>query len=124
VWIWHLIGSARLPTSLRDAILETPDRLWLSSISIWELGHLVARGRIELSKPLREWVADGRSALPIEEAPVTAEIVLRSHELALPHRDPADHLLAATVLVYGLTLLTVDQRLTDVEWLPTLPLGA
>jgi PIN domain nuclease of toxin-antitoxin system len=37
----------------------------------------------------------------------------------LPHRDPADHFLAATTLVYDLTLITVDGRLTQATWLPT-----
>ena len=57
--------------------------------------------------------------LPVQEAPLSFEVAQRSQELELPHRDPADHLLAATALVHGLTLLTADRRLTALDWLPT-----
>lgn len=42
-----------------------------------------------------------------------------SQEIDLGHRDPADHFIAATAIVYELTLLTVDQRLTKARWLTT-----
>jgi PIN domain nuclease of toxin-antitoxin system len=50
---------------------------------------------------------------------MTGEVALVSHELALRHRDPADRFLAASALVYDLTLLTVDERLRRARWLPT-----
>jgi PIN domain nuclease of toxin-antitoxin system len=104
--IWHLIGSERLPAMLRDVIVQvrSPHKLWLSPISIWELGKLVERGRLQRSEPLREWVASAHRAMPLEEAAITSEVALRSNGLDLPHPDPADHLLAATALVYGLTM--------------------
>jgi PIN domain nuclease of toxin-antitoxin system len=40
--------------------------------------------------------------------------------LDLGHRDPADQVLAATALAHGLTLITLDARLTGADWLPTL----
>jgi PIN domain nuclease of toxin-antitoxin system len=59
-------------------------------------------------------------SFPVHEAALTGEVALRSQELELGHRDPADHLLAATTLVHGLTLVTLDERLTAASWLPTL----
>ena len=56
---------------------------------------------------------------PIEEAALTREVALRSGQLDLGHRDPADHLLAATAIVHGLTLLTLDERMAMAPWLPT-----
>jgi PIN domain nuclease of toxin-antitoxin system len=56
---------------------------------------------------------------PVREAPLNQEVALISHEITLPHRDPADHFLATTALVYDLTLMTVDSRLTQAAWLPT-----
>jgi len=56
------------------------------------------------------WHVGGSERLPV---------ALRAHEIDLGHRDPADHLIAATALVYGLTLMTVDARLVAAPWLPT-----
>jgi PIN domain nuclease of toxin-antitoxin system len=119
IWFWYLIGSDRLPTGLRD-LLDTPQQVsWLSPISVWEIGMLAARGRIQLHAELRQWVVQARQQFPLQDAPLNLEVALTSREIMLPHRDPADHFIAATAIVYDLTLLTVDQHLTQAEWLPT-----
>ena len=119
IWFWYLIGSDRLPIGLRD-LLDTPQQVsWLSPISVWEVGMLAARGRIQLHAGLRQWVVQARQQFPLQDAPLNLEVALSSREITLPHRDPADHFIAATAIVYDLTLLTVDQHLTQAEWLPT-----
>lgn len=72
---------------------------------------LAARGRIELTGGPRRWVEQAQVRFPLAEAALTSEVALRSHEVELEHRDPADRLLAATAIVHDLTLLTVDDRL-------------
>jgi PIN domain nuclease of toxin-antitoxin system len=120
IWIWHVWADPALDHRFRAAIEDASDRLWLSPISGWEVGRLVAGRRIELEMGVREWVDEAQRSLPAREAPLTREVALRSNEVDLPHRDPADRFLAATALVYGLTLITADQRLLDAGWLPTL----
>jgi PIN domain nuclease of toxin-antitoxin system len=119
IWFWYLIGSERLPAGLRHALDHAWGACWLSPISVWELGMLAARGRIRLHTSLRQWLAQAHTQFPLKEAPPNQEVALSSHEITLPHRDPADYFLAATTLVYGLTLMTVDDRLMQATWLPT-----
>ncbi|ETW94983.1 MAG: twitching motility protein PilT [Candidatus Entotheonella factor] len=119
IWFWYLIGSSRLPSGLRDLIDRSVSACWLSPVSVWEIGLLAARGRIGLQTDLRRWVHQAREQFPIKDAPLNLEVALVSQEISLPHRDPADHFLAATTVVYNLTLLTVDQHLTEADWLPT-----
>jgi PIN domain nuclease of toxin-antitoxin system len=119
IWFWYLVGSARLPSGLRQELDRSREACWLSPISVWELGILAARGRVRLQTPLRRWVVQAYAQFPVREAPLNQEVALTSHEITLPHRDPADHFLAATALVYDLTLMTVDSRLTQAAWLPT-----
>jgi PIN domain nuclease of toxin-antitoxin system len=119
IWFWYLIGSDRLPTGLRN-LLDTPQQVsWLSPISVWEVGMLAARGRIQLHAELRQWMVQARQQFPLQDALLNLEVALTSRDITLPHRDPADHFIAATAIVYNLTLLTVDQHLTRAEWLPT-----
>ena len=119
VWLWHLTTSARLPKSLRTLIDRGAERCWLSPISVWELGFLVERGRIQLDAPLRAWVGDAFAQLPLREAAMTRDVALRAHEIDLAARDPGDRILAATALEYDLRLLTVAPNLTAADWLPT-----
>jgi len=57
----------------------------------------------------------------IKEAPINIEVAVRSRELDLPHQDPADRFLAATAIIYGLELATVDRVLLKTDRLPTIP---
>ncbi|HZD18775.1 MAG TPA: type II toxin-antitoxin system VapC family toxin [Actinomycetota bacterium] len=119
VWFWYLVGSDRLPPGLRHAIDDALGELWLSPISVWELCVLDERGRVRLAPDRRSWVEEALARLPLEEAPLNREVALVSREVRLAHRDPADRFLAATALVFGLTLLTVDERLTEARGIPT-----
>ena len=119
IWFWYLAGSERLPKGLRRTIDGAQDRCWLSPVSVWEIGMLAARGRIHLQRDFRAWILRALELFPVRHAPMNREVALTSLEVELPHRDPADHFLAATALVYDLTLLTVDRRLSKVRWLAT-----
>ena len=119
VWFWYLVGSDRLPPGLRDAIDDALGELWLSPISVWELCMLDERGRVRLEPDRRSWVEEALGRLPLEEASLNREVALVSSEVELAQRDPADRFLAATALVFSLTLLTVDERLTNAPGIPT-----
>jgi PIN domain nuclease of toxin-antitoxin system len=119
IWLWHTLGSDKLPRGLRETIERSPEVCWLSPISVWEAALLAKNRRLDLLLDFRPWLSVAFQRFPLKEAPFNFEVALRSQELSLPHRDPADHLLAATALVHGLTLLTVDRRLTSLDWLPT-----
>jgi len=58
--------------------------------------------------------------IPFREAPVNREVAIRSRLVDLPHQDPADRFLAATALVYDLTLVTADKRIIEAEAVPVL----
>ncbi len=60
------------------------------------------------------------STLPLVEAPVTHEVAIQSRLVNLPHSDPVDRFLAATALVYDLTLVTADRHLLRSRSISTL----
>jgi len=119
IWFWHLSGTPRVPDGLRAALDGSEAELWLSPISVWELGMLAERGRVRLKTNVRAWVEEAHRRFPLRDAALTREVAVVSHELSLPHRDPADRFLAATAIVHGLTLMTVDERLRRARWLAT-----
>ena len=53
-WIWWRADPTRLSDTAEQAIAEA-DALGLSSISVWELGMLVRRGRISLDRDVGAW---------------------------------------------------------------------
>lgn len=121
IWLWSLLEPARL-AKLVAAELENPDNeLWLSPISLWEVLILVEKRRVVLDLDPAAWIRRVLARVPFKEAPLNHEVALRSRSLSLDHQDPADRFLAATALIYDLTLVTADERLLHSKELHILP---
>lgn len=111
VWLWSLLDPARLSTKALDALTEAETALHLSSISLWESLLLAERGRIALEPGPTAWLRKAMAECPVSEVPLTMDVVMASASVNLPHRDPADRLIAATAKSLELTLVTADRRL-------------
>jgi PIN domain nuclease of toxin-antitoxin system len=83
----------------------------LSPISVWELLLLVEKRRVKLKHEPQKWVDESWSRLPLREAPINRKVALRSRTVRTPNQDPAERFLAATAVVYDLTLVTADENL-------------
>ena len=120
IWVWSLLEPRNLSRRVARALESAENELWLSPLSTWELLMLVEKGRVVLDLEASAWVSKALSMVPLKEAPLTHEVALETREVHLPHRDPVDRLLAATARVFGLTLVTADQRLIAAKGLSTL----
>lgn len=120
IWLWSLLDPERLTKRVAREMEREDAELWLSPISVWELLVLVDKGRVRLTSPPHEWVTTALQRIPFHEAAVTHEVALETRNVRLTHRDPADRFLVATARVFGLKLVTADERLIDLKAVPTL----
>lgn len=120
IWIWSLLEPPRLTPRVTRTLEATNTELWLSPISLWELGILVDKRRIELSSNLDAWIDDALRVAPMREAPLTPRVVRALRAISTPHRDPADRFLAATAAALDLSLVTADERLLAGSGYPVL----
>lgn len=115
VWLWYAEGVAgRLrPASVRRLDeARQGDGLIVSAISVWEIGMHAARGRIQLTVPLRTWVDEALDVPGIRLAPVDATVAAESTLLpGEPQGDPADRFLIATARTLGVVLATRDAQI-------------
>lgn len=113
IWLWYAEGNAeRLRPSGIRKLDEARRRggLVVSAISIWEIGVHNARGRIQLSVPLRDWVERALEVPGIRLATMDAAVAVESTLLpGEPQADPADRFLIATARTQGLALATRDR---------------
>jgi PIN domain nuclease of toxin-antitoxin system len=112
VWLWYAEGVAdRLrPAAVRKLEEARRDEgLVISAISVWEIGMHAARGRIQLTVPLRDWVERALAVPGIRLAPLDAAVAAESTLLpGEPQGDPADRFLIATARTHGVALATRD----------------
>src|SRR5438093_13502097 len=115
IWIWSSIEPERLTKAVARELTNPKNELWLSPVSIWELSLLVRKRRLELDREFEEWVAAALAQTTMREAPLTHDVAIEVTRIPFTHRDPADHFIAASAKVFGLTLVTAELRLIELK---------
>ena len=111
ILLWSLIEPSCLSEDVANELDNPAHELWLSPITTWEIIILSEKGRIKLDAPPVSWMKNVLSTLPFQEATLNHEVAMQSRDIKLPHQDPADRFIAASAIVYGLTLVTADRNL-------------
>jgi PIN domain nuclease of toxin-antitoxin system len=112
VLLWHALEPERVSAVASETIAEVTERA-ISAITFQEVAYLVARGRVDLYKPVGSWLVDALAALQAVALPVVPPIALRAGSLDPQrfHGDPMDRLIYATAVEHDARLLTADDRL-------------
>lgn len=114
-WIWLQAGTRQeFSSSVLKAINQAAasGNLLLSVISVWELGTLEAKGRLQLQSPCDQWVREALAMPGLTLAPLTPEIAVASSRLPQPfHGDLCDRIIVATARALGAHLVTRDSKI-------------
>lgn len=112
--VWLVVGDGQFRLAVRRRI-ETAaqaQQLWVSAITPWEIGMLVAKGRLVLDRDVMDWLQAALSLPGIRVAPLEPALAVASTRLPGElHGDPADRLIVATARHLGATLVTADAAL-------------
>ncbi len=116
-WLWVEGGLLERFSKPGLGALEEARRahsILVSVISIWEIGMLESKGRIELHMPCEEWVRQALAGPGLTLVGLTPEVAIDSSRLpGVLHGDPSDRILVATARRLGARLLTHDRNLLD-----------
>lgn len=108
--LWWQGAQKKLPSEARALVENTPDPVYVSRASLWEITIKAGLGKIRVDLPrfCERVTADGFIWLPIENAHI---LQLAELPQCADHKDPFDRLLVAQSQSEPLTLLTVDPKL-------------
>lgn len=113
VAVWYAAGielKPRIVALIGEAAQK--NSVFLSAISAWEIGMLVAKGRLVLAGSAEAYVRDLYSRDGVVEEPVTSTIAELSSRLPGDfHGDPADRIIVASAALRSATLVTRDDRI-------------
>ncbi len=117
VWIWWVNAAPDLPQSARRLLMTTPPgEMAISLISCWEVAKLAENNRLNLDRPVQDWLLDAIAKSGVQVVALTIDILVASTRLPQPfHRDPADQIVVATSRLLGIPLLTQDRQLLAYE---------
>ena len=115
IWIWLMNGDKRLESSKSFHLIRKENahrKILISIISVWEVGMLEAKGKIEFPFSCLEWAQRALRAPGVSLVQLTPEIAIESSRLQGKfHGDPADRILVATVKSLGAMLITQDENI-------------
>ena len=107
--LWWALDPDKLSPTARQLCAQMEiDGGFASSVSIWELGVKVQRGKLDLGLEVSELARRIEQSTAVELLPVDTAVWLRSLALPWDHRDPADRIIVATALLRGVPVLTKD----------------
>jgi PIN domain nuclease of toxin-antitoxin system len=109
-FLWFSAAPEKLSSRARAAIDEA-DAVGVCAITCWEIAMLVVRGRLELDRGVRAWLAHALDQPDVELVPLTPTIAVRAAQLQAVHGDPADRMVLASALELHVDLVTKDRRL-------------
>ena len=109
-FIWWIDDDERLGTKARQAI-ESAEKVFVSVVSVWELGIKKAAGKIEIRVDLAE--AAEESGFEILDCRLAHAQLAPT--LPLHHKDPFDRMLLAQAMVERLRIMSQDGAFADYE---------
>ena len=101
------------PGKLSKAAADTCDKIHetggvISSISIWEVGIKIKKGKIDIGISLEEYVSRLKQVANLEIVPVDEDIWVKSISLDWSHKDPADRAIVATAALRDIPIVSSD----------------
>ena len=112
IWISENAALADAAVAAVDRAFDTGEAIYVSPITAWEVGMLIARGRFKSILSPHRWFERLLKIEGFRLADMSPGILISSSFLPGDfHRDPADCILAATAREYGYTLMTRDKAL-------------
>jgi PIN domain nuclease of toxin-antitoxin system len=109
VLIHDALVPARVSRRARRVLDTQP--LACSDISLWEIGMLVAKGRLAVETGIDAFLEDVLRARTIRVLPITPRIAALAQASEFRHADPADRIIAATAIAHRARLMTADDKL-------------
>ena len=112
------MGKLSTPDTAVAAIERASRRheLLLSAITLWEIGYLISKGRLQLSIDLKEFWEEALNRLNATEISIAGNDSYQYHKLPADfHGDPGDRFLVAQAIVREVTLISADEKILAIR---------
>lgn len=112
-WIWWINDPSKLSRPSKQHIKQAMQQnaIYISAISAWEVTMLVAKKRLAFELDVQDWVSRSEALPWVQFVPIDTAIAVKAAQLKNFHPDPADRLIVATALFFGLSLISKDEKI-------------
>lgn len=113
IFLWALFSPQKLSSEIQEALIKA-DRVWVSSISFWEVSLKFGLGKLELKGLSPEDLPKAAQISGFKILECDAQLFASSHQLEnIGHKDPFDRLIIHTAIQNQLILISEDTAFAD-----------
>jgi PIN domain nuclease of toxin-antitoxin system len=109
IFLWWLFNDPKLDTTCRDIIRNPAHRIFVSSVSAWEIATKYRIGKLPEAKQLVEQYSQILHEAKFIELAITSAHALRAGSLPIDHRDPFERMIMAQAELESLPVITYDK---------------
>ncbi len=111
--LFSFMRSTELKEKTKSIITEYQQNnaMLISSISLWEIAMLASKNRINIFRPINDFLKHIIQSEGIEVIEISPDIASESVMLQNFHKDPCDRIIVATSRVTSSTLITRDKEI-------------
>jgi PIN domain nuclease of toxin-antitoxin system len=109
--LWLVSQQTSLSLAAKNAIMKNSDSLFISAISVFEIGIKYKKGLLIFPMSIESWLQQVMELHGITVLSIDHEIALQATQLPELHRDPADRIIIATAINQQLSIITPDQHI-------------
>lgn len=111
VFLWMITDDDRLSATLRSAVRDPDNRVFLSVVSVWEIVIKHQIHKLTLPRPAWGYVTRARERHAVESLALEEAALVHLAKLPAVHRDPFDRMLVCQAIEHNLLLATADEVL-------------
>ena len=112
-FLWWSSGAGRVPKTVRSAVSDPANEVYVSAASIWEITLKNRAGRLPLPEPPELFLPQQRERHGFLSLPIDEASVLQLPRLPPLHQDPFDRILVCQAIEHGMTLITPDRLIAQ-----------
>ncbi len=111
IFLWYITSDKRLSTLIRKYIQAPDNKVYLSSVSIWECIVKHQIGKLSFPESPDIYLPQQRKRHGISPLSLNENSVSQLSGLPPLHRDPFDRMLICQAIEHDLTIATVDRMM-------------
>ena len=112
-FLWIITDAEELSTKAKRTYLDKNKKIYLSSVSFWEITVKYKLGRISLPQKPSIFIPKQRKLHSIESMSLEESDISELEKLPDIHKDPFDRMLICQARSRGLTILTPDKTIAS-----------
>ena len=107
-FLWLVFGDPALSRTAKALLDDTSNELPLSIASPWEMAIKVGTGKLNLKRPVRDFVAEYLPKTRTALLPISLDHAGTVSTLPRHHGDPFDRLIISQAIIEDLVVVSID----------------